>query len=225
MIENGWIVARTGQRVDQLVPLKSIRLLGEHLVDDVMAAATVASIVGARPDAMTAAVETFAGSSTRWSWWRSSRASGSSTTRRRPTSKPPFDRSRAFERRRRDYRRTVQGRRPSAAADADWRARQGGGGHRRSAGPGATGARRRHRRCATRIDGGSGRMAFEIARPSGVVLLAPACSSFDMFRDYAERGERSRTRCAGSRRVGSRTSGKSRNERRAGACPRAMCER
>jgi len=34
------------------------------------------------------------------------------------------------------------------------------------------------------------RMAFEIARPSGVVLLAPACSSFDMFRDYAERGER-----------------------------------
>jgi UDP-N-acetylmuramoylalanine--D-glutamate ligase len=30
--------------------------------------------------------------------------------------------------------------------------------------------------------------AFELAKPSGVVLLAPACSSFDMFRDYAERG-------------------------------------
>jgi len=30
--------------------------------------------------------------------------------------------------------------------------------------------------------------AFDLAKPSGVVLLAPACASFDMFRDYAERG-------------------------------------
>jgi UDP-N-acetylmuramoylalanine--D-glutamate ligase len=30
--------------------------------------------------------------------------------------------------------------------------------------------------------------AFEAARPDGVVLLAPACSSFDWFTDYAERG-------------------------------------
>jgi UDP-N-acetylmuramoylalanine--D-glutamate ligase len=28
----------------------------------------------------------------------------------------------------------------------------------------------------------------EAAKPDGVVLLAPACSSFDWFRDYAERG-------------------------------------
>ena len=32
------------------------------------------------------------------------------------------------------------------------------------------------------------RTAFALAQPGGVVLLAPACSSFDMFRDYAERG-------------------------------------
>ena len=34
------------------------------------------------------------------------------------------------------------------------------------------------------------RKAFELAKPSGVVLLAPACASFDMFRDYAERGRK-----------------------------------
>jgi UDP-N-acetylmuramoylalanine--D-glutamate ligase len=32
--------------------------------------------------------------------------------------------------------------------------------------------------------------AYRIARPAGVVLLAPACASFDMFRDYAERGRK-----------------------------------
>ena len=34
--------------------------------------------------------------------------------------------------------------------------------------------------------------AWDLAVPDGVVLLAPACSSFDMFRDYVDRGDRFR---------------------------------
>ena len=34
------------------------------------------------------------------------------------------------------------------------------------------------------------RKAWDVAVPDGVVLLAPACSSFDMFADYAERGRK-----------------------------------
>jgi UDP-N-acetylmuramoylalanine--D-glutamate ligase len=35
---------------------------------------------------------------------------------------------------------------------------------------------------------GAVRTGFALASPGETVVLAPACSSFDMFRDYAERG-------------------------------------
>jgi UDP-N-acetylmuramoylalanine--D-glutamate ligase len=34
------------------------------------------------------------------------------------------------------------------------------------------------------------RAAFELAQPGDAVLLSPACSSFDMFKSYADRGDR-----------------------------------
>src|SRR5204862_4021119 len=61
VVHEGWIADRQEDRVERLVPLGAIHLLGPHLVNDVMAAATVGAIVGAAPAAMTAAVESFRG--------------------------------------------------------------------------------------------------------------------------------------------------------------------
>jgi UDP-N-acetylmuramoylalanine--D-glutamate ligase len=31
--------------------------------------------------------------------------------------------------------------------------------------------------------------AFELAKEGDIILFSPACASFDMFKDYKERGE------------------------------------
>ena len=51
---------------------------------------------------------------------------------------------------------------------------------------------------------GAVRRAFALAAPDGAVLLAPACSSFDMFSDYAARG---RAFKEAVRKIGARGSG------------------
>src|SRR5262249_28674026 len=58
---NAIVRRRTGGADQVLVPLSAVRLLGRHLLADVLAAAAVASLVGVGPDAMTRAVEQFTG--------------------------------------------------------------------------------------------------------------------------------------------------------------------
>jgi UDP-N-acetylmuramoylalanine--D-glutamate ligase len=53
--------------------------------------------------------------------------------------------------------------------------------------------------------------AYQLALPGGVVLLAPACSSFDMFSDYADRG-RAFKRAVGALVEGQRAEGKGQRE-------------
>ena len=61
IVEGGWIVGRSDGRRSRSCRLGRFDLLGPHLVDDVMAAATASAIAGATSEAMTAAVDSFGG--------------------------------------------------------------------------------------------------------------------------------------------------------------------
>jgi UDP-N-acetylmuramoylalanine--D-glutamate ligase len=61
LIAGRTIVRRTANGDEPLVPLSSVKLLGPHLVADVLAAAAVSSLAGVDAVAMTRAVESFTG--------------------------------------------------------------------------------------------------------------------------------------------------------------------
>ena len=61
MIVGDAIVRRSSAGDQVLVPLSSVKLLGRHLLADVLAASAVASLVGIEPEAMRRAVEGFKG--------------------------------------------------------------------------------------------------------------------------------------------------------------------
>jgi len=191
-VENGWIVDRQADRPAQsvrLVPLDAIHLLGPHLVSDVMAAATVGVIAGGAPAALTAAVESFHGLEHAMElvaevngvkFVNDSKATNVEAALRSIESfesglvpimggrfkggdlhllrAPLAARARAVV--------TIGEARPLL----------------RTALEGAVELRE-----AESLDQAI-EMAFALAKPAGVVLLAPACASFDQFRDYAERG-------------------------------------
>jgi UDP-N-acetylmuramoylalanine--D-glutamate ligase len=191
VVEDGWIVDRRSDRAERLVPLDVIHLLGRHLVNDVMAAATVGAIAGAAPEAMTAAVDAFHGLEHAMEliadvggvrFVNDSKATNVEAALRAIES---FDR---------DLVPIMGGR----FKGGDLRLLRDPLKARAKALVAIGEARPLLREAlgdvvdvqeadsfAAAID-----RAHELAKPSGVVLLAPACASFDMFRDYAERGRR-----------------------------------
>jgi UDP-N-acetylmuramoylalanine--D-glutamate ligase len=191
VIEDGWIVDRAPDLSRGLVPLDAIHLLGPHLVTDVMAAATVGAIAGAAPVAMTAAVESFRGLEHAMElvadiggvrFVNDSKATNVASALRSIES---FDRGLVpiiggrykggdF----RLLRDPLMARAKAVVAI----------GESRPLGRDALEGAVEVYEAATFEDAVA--RAFVLAKPSGVVLLAPACSSFDMFRDYAERGRR-----------------------------------
>jgi UDP-N-acetylmuramoylalanine--D-glutamate ligase len=189
-VENGWIVDRRGPRTERLVPLDAVHLLGPHLVDDVMAAATVGAIVGAAPAAMTAAVDSFDGLE------HAMELVGEVSGVRFVNDSKATNVEAAL--------RSIESFETGLVAIIGGRFK--GGDLRILRGPLAARARAVVAIGEARpllhdaLDGAvpvrdaasleeAVEQAFALAKPAGVVLLAPACASFDMFRDYAERGQ------------------------------------
>jgi len=190
-IEAGWIVDRHAHRSERLVPLESIHLLGPHLVADVMAAATVGSIAGAAPAAITGAVEAFKGLEHAMElvadidgvrFVNDSKATNVEAALRSIESFErglvPIMGGRFKGGDFRLLRAPLAARAKAVVAIGESKALF------RNALAGTVEVRE-----AASLDEAV-RTAFELAKPSGVVLLAPACASFDMFHDYAERGRR-----------------------------------
>jgi UDP-N-acetylmuramoylalanine--D-glutamate ligase len=183
------ITRRTREGDRPLVPLSAIRLLGPHLVADVVAASAIASIVGVDPAAMRRAVEGFSGLEhalepvTEISGVRfvnDSKATNIEAARRAIES---FDdgvvvimggrfKGGAFQ----DLESALVARRATVIAI----------GEAKPLIHDAFGDRVEVRDAADMPS--AVRTAFACAAPGRTVVLAPACASFDMFRDYAERG-------------------------------------
>jgi len=190
-VEDGWIVDRGKAATERLVPLDAIHLLGPHLVADVMAAATVGRIAGAAPVAITAAVDAFRGLEHAMElvadiggvrFVNDSKATNVESALRSIESFEsglvPIMGGRFKGGDLGLLRRPLAARAKAVMAIGESRALF------RDALAGTVPVHQ-----APSMDEAV-RSAFELAKPAGVVLLAPACASFDMFRDYAERGRK-----------------------------------
>ncbi|MCM3878753.1 MAG: UDP-N-acetylmuramoyl-L-alanine--D-glutamate ligase [Vicinamibacterales bacterium] len=172
-----------------LVPLSSIRLIGRHLVADVMAAATVAQIAGVPQDAMVRAVESFSGLEHALEpvetvhgvhFVNDSKATNVDAAKRAIES---FEKGLVVIMGGRfkggDFRLL---REPLAARQATVVAI----GEAQSLIQSTFEGMVRVETAASLAD--AVRVGYVLAQPGGTVVLSPACASFDMFRDYAERG-------------------------------------
>jgi UDP-N-acetylmuramoylalanine--D-glutamate ligase len=192
-VREGEVARCDAGRLASLLPVSAVRLPGRHLLGDVLAASAVACLAGVRPDAMRRAVEGFAGlphalervaERDGIAFVNDSKATNIASVRRSLESFPGGVVA-------------IMGGRFKGGDFADLsdvvRDRAAGVVAIGEAAPlveAAFGALVPVRRAGSMDD--AVRTAFDMTLPGGVVLLAPGCSSFDMFRDYADRGDRFR---------------------------------
>ena len=191
VIEDRWIVERRRGSVERLVPLDAVHLIGPHLVSDVMAAAAVGVIAGAAPAAMTAAVDAFQGLEHAMELVAEIEGVQFVNDSKATNVESALKSIESFERGLvaiiggrfkggdlRLLREPLKSRAKAVVAigEAAPLVREA-----------LTGAVDVHDAASLEqaVDD-----AFAMAKPSGTVLLAPACASFDMFESYAQRGTR-----------------------------------
>ena len=188
-VAGGAIVRRTAAGDDPLVPLSAVHLMGRHLLSDVLAASAVASLVGASADEMTRAVDGFTGLDHALApagevggvrFVDDSKATNVAAARCAIESCG-------------DRLVVIMGGRFKGGDLASLTPLLA----RRADAVVAIGEIRARIRetfeAAVRVVEAASledavRAAYGLAAPGGTVLLAPACASLDMFRDYAERG-------------------------------------
>ncbi len=188
LVDRGWIVRRTATTLDRLVPLDAIELAGQHMVANVVAAAATASVAGVTPTAMVDGLRGFRGLEHVMEpvatiggvrFVNDSKATNVEAARCSIESFASVvaivgGRFKGGDLGLLRQPLAARGRAVVAIGEAAPLVREALG----DVVPvfDATSM-------AEAVD-----RAYEAAAPDGVVLLAPACSSFDWFRDYAERG-------------------------------------
>ena len=190
LVSRDAIVRRTRDGEQALVPLSSVRVLGRHLLADVVAATAIASLAGVAAPAMVRAVENFTGLEHALEpvaeiggvrFVNDSKATNIEAALRAVESFAPGlvvilggrFKGGDFG----DLRPALIARSASVVAIGE-------------AGPLV---RQALEPAVVVHDAGdmvaAVRTGFALASPGETVLLAPACASFDMFKDYAERGQ------------------------------------
>jgi len=189
VIDGAWIVRRSGSSVERLVPVASVELTGRHMLHNVLAAAAITHVAGATAAHMAEALRGFrglehvmepAGEIGGVRFVNDSKATNVEAARRSIES---FD-GRVVA--------IVGGRYKGGNLAELAEPLMASRGSVVAIGESANLVRESLEPLVPVTVATSMRdavtQAFEAASPDGVVVLAPACSSFDWFRDYAERG-------------------------------------
>jgi len=190
-VRDGWVVAKLNGHVEEICPLGEITLRGQHNVENVLAATACALWTGLSPDSIRGGIGTFRGVSHRIervleergvAWYNDSKGTNvASTIKALESFTEPILLIAGGKGKGQDFT-------PLADA-ARGRVRQAV----------LIGADRAAIRAALEVagvacvDAASMREAVatarSLARAGDVVLLSPACASFDMFDNYEHRGD------------------------------------